>query len=198
MVSKTMASESIPETCAIAFKEWAGVCLALASGRQSVIVRKGGIAEGPGGFLPEHPAFWLYPTFVHEAEQGLKSGLSLPRLADELTIAIDTLIVVESVSRVDDMETLDGLTNLHVWTGETIRQRFNYRKPGLWVLGVRAYRRPESWIFPVTPAQLGCKSWVTLESALSTSGLVPTRTDTESAEDRDRLATALSARGSGS
>lgn len=198
MVSQTMAPESIPETCAIAFKEWAGVCAALASGRQSVIVRKGGIAEGPGGFLPEHPAFWLYPTFVHEAEQGLKSGLSLPRLADELTIAIDTLIVVESVSRVDDMETLDGLTNLHVWTGETIRKRFNYRKPGLWVLGVRAYRRPESWIVSVTPAQLGCKSWVTLESALSTSGLVPTRTDTESAEDRDRLATALRARGSGS
>ena len=45
---------------------------ALAAGRQSLILRKGGIDEGPGGFLPEHPAFWLYPTRVHQAEQGLK------------------------------------------------------------------------------------------------------------------------------
>ena len=37
----------LPETCSIAFKEWAGVCAALAEGRQSLIVRKGGIAEGP-------------------------------------------------------------------------------------------------------------------------------------------------------
>ena len=58
--------------CAVAFKEWAGICDALGAGRQCVILRKGGIAEGPGGFAPEHDAFWLYPTRVHEAEQGLR------------------------------------------------------------------------------------------------------------------------------
>ena len=62
----------LPETCPIAFKEWAGVCAALAEGRQSLIVRKGGIAEGPRGFAPEHDVFWLYPTQVHQAEQGLR------------------------------------------------------------------------------------------------------------------------------
>ena len=58
-----MTSESpepvLPVTCAFAFKEWAGVCAALESGRQSVILRKGGIADGPGGFVPDHEAFWL-------------------------------------------------------------------------------------------------------------------------------------------
>src|SRR5262249_22627308 len=63
-----------PESCAIPFKEWAGVCDALIQGRQSLIVRKGGIREGagPGEFVPEHAAFWLYPTWVHQAEQGLR------------------------------------------------------------------------------------------------------------------------------
>ncbi len=48
--------------CRTAFKEWAAVCAALSAGRQTVILRKGGIAEGPGGFQPEHGEFWLLPT----------------------------------------------------------------------------------------------------------------------------------------
>ncbi len=55
-------TSGIPESCAVAFKEWADVCAALLDGRQSLILRKGGIEEGPGGFRPEHAAFWLYPT----------------------------------------------------------------------------------------------------------------------------------------
>ena len=64
-----------PESCAVAFKEWAGVCDALIEGRQTIIIRKGGISEGagPGVFVPEHAEFWLYPTWVHQAEQGLRS-----------------------------------------------------------------------------------------------------------------------------
>src|SRR5205814_10220299 len=56
----------------IAFKEWAAVCLALASGRQSIIIRKGGIAEAGGAFAPEHDRFWLYPTYVHQQQTGLR------------------------------------------------------------------------------------------------------------------------------
>ena len=47
----------LPDDCAIAFKEWAGVCQALGDGRQTIIVRKGGIDEGPAGFRPEHRGF---------------------------------------------------------------------------------------------------------------------------------------------
>ena len=78
----------LPKTCRVAFKEWAGVCDALIEGRQTVIIRKGGISEtaGPGEFDLEHPEFWLYPTWVHQAEQGLRTGgehgpLPIPRLA---------------------------------------------------------------------------------------------------------------------
>ena len=182
---------ALPDSCAVAFKEWAGVCDALASGRQAIILRKGGIEEGPRGFVPEHPAFWLYPTFVHEAEQGLKVASTTPRPADPDVVPIGALVMVESVDRVDDLDRLLGLGPFHVWTEETVRKRFEYRKPGLWVLGVRAYRRDEPWRVEVTPAQLGCKSWVPLERPLATSGLIPARSDIEAAEDRRSLAAAL-------
>src|SRR5258705_3213217 len=44
-----------------AFKEWAIVVDALGRGEQIVILRKGGIREGRGGFHVEHPQFWLFP-----------------------------------------------------------------------------------------------------------------------------------------
>ena len=40
-----------PGGCAVAFKEWLGVCEALGSGRQSLILRKGGVAEDGGEYL---------------------------------------------------------------------------------------------------------------------------------------------------
>ena len=54
----------------VAFKEWAAVCHALAAGIQSVILRKGGIAERGGSFHPEYSRFWLYPTYFHEPRAG--------------------------------------------------------------------------------------------------------------------------------
>lgn len=165
-------AEAFPDACSIAFKEWAGVCDALGMGRQSLILRKGGVSEGPGGFEPEHRAFWLYPTFVHEAEQGLRtsgSGRSeIPGLVE-----IETLVMVEWVGRIDRVETLAGLSIFHDWTEATLLTRFRYRTPGLWAMAIRAYRLPESFSVAITPAHLGCKTWVPLESAPPTTGLVP-------------------------
>ena len=50
----------------IGFKEWSLVCNALGHGTQSVILRKGGIAEGREGFSFRHREFFLFPTFFHE------------------------------------------------------------------------------------------------------------------------------------
>jgi hypothetical protein len=169
---------SLPGSSEIALKEWAGVCAALMDGRQTLIVRKGGINEGPGGFVPEHRHFWLYPTHVHEAEQGLRlederpsPHGSSPTPADR--VSIQALASVELIRHVDSEETLSLLEPFHVWTRETIRKRFHYRRPGLWVLGVRLYCRDQPWTLVPTAEQLGCKSWVTLESPLPTEGLRP-------------------------
>ena len=45
-----------------AFKEWAIICDTLASGGQSIILRKGGIHESRDGFSFNHPEFFLFPT----------------------------------------------------------------------------------------------------------------------------------------
>src|SRR5688572_18108522 len=67
----------------IAFKECAAVCPPLAPGRQAIILRKGGIAESGGTFEPEHNRFWLYPTYVHQQQSGLKSdAIDLIRAAE--------------------------------------------------------------------------------------------------------------------
>jgi hypothetical protein len=164
-------SQAPPDSCSIAFKEWAGVCDALGSGRQSLILRKGGISEGPDGFRPEHPAFWLYPTFVHEAEQGLRTPTP-ERVETPGVVGIETLVVVEWVGRVERSEQLASLARFHDWTEATVLKRFHYRTPGLWALVVRAYRLAEPWPVAITPAQLGCKTWVPLEAPPPTSGLV--------------------------
>ena len=91
----------LPDQCAIAFKEWSEICQVLADGRQTLIVRKGGIREGPGGFSPEHQAFWLYPTYVHQAQQGLRDrepdrpGDRSPRADPGDRVSIRALAVVE-------------------------------------------------------------------------------------------------------
>ncbi|MFM7244697.1 MAG: DUF1802 family protein, partial [Planctomycetaceae bacterium] len=54
-----------------AFKEWAVICRALATGRQDVILRKGGIVEPGGAFRPDHESFLLLPTFLHQSPESL-------------------------------------------------------------------------------------------------------------------------------
>ena len=164
----------LPGTVAIAFKEWLGVCDALMTGRQALILRKGGVAETEGEFRPDHAAFWLYPTVVHQAEQGLRTP-TRDRITplDPQSVPIEALAVVEWTGRVETLDQFAALEPFHDWTEATIRGRFDYRRPGLWALVVRIHRRAEPWPLAVTPEQLGCKTWVPLDPALSTAGLEP-------------------------
>jgi hypothetical protein len=184
----------LPAICGVAFKEWAGVCDALVSGRQSLIVRKGGIAEGPRGFAPEHDTFWLYPTHVHEAEQGLRDtpkGPANPSPGPADAVTLRALAVVDSLAFVDREETLAALHDLHVWSEETIARRFHYRKPGLWVLGVRVFSRLDPHLLAVTAEQAGCKTWVSIDPPLATDRSEPVLDDAEFARRRERLVAAL-------
>jgi hypothetical protein len=185
----------LPETCPIAFKEWAGVCTALAEGRQSLIVRKGGIAEGPRGFAPEHDVFWLYPTQVHQAEQGLRIATAPPLPTEPPdTVALNALAVVDSIIFLEREETLAALFELHVWTEETLLRRFHYRRPGLWVLGVRVFRRSDPHWLEVSAEHAGCKTWLPLDPPPTTLGCVPVLDEWEFARQRAQLRTAVDGR----
>ncbi len=184
-------SASLPESCSVAFKEWAGICSALASGWQALILRKGGIAEGTAGFAPEHPAFWLYPTRLHEAQQGLREPITTPEPPPSGLLDLQALAVVTELHHLIDPEAIPRLAPLHVWSDETVQQRFQYKRPGLWVLGVRVYRLPNAHRIEDDPAFSGCKSWVPLTTRLPTLGGVPVLDDSRFDEQMERLRTAL-------
>ena len=162
-----------------AFKEWAVICKALAEGRQALILRKGGIAESGGVFTPEHARFWLYPTYVHQQRGGIKSE-ALPLLqsveADRppgRTIRLRHFAEVTSVYFVRHLDDALAINHLHQWSEETVRQRFAYREPGLYVLPVRIKRAPAPMELPETAEYEGCKTWIQLERALSDADATP-------------------------
>jgi hypothetical protein len=171
------------DSCAVAFKEWAGVCDALIAGRQALILRKGGISEGagPGVFAPEHSEFWLYPTWVHQAEQGLRlcAGTVTPVHAALAggSVPIRALVRVGSIGYVDTEERLAELEDFHVLTAETLRKRFHYRRPGLWILAARVWRHEPGYAIVATPYYAGCKTWVDLEEPLPTAPSSPVLDD---------------------
>ncbi len=167
----------------IAFKEWSAICRALAEGRQALILRKGGIAEAGGQFTPEHPRFWLYPTYVHQQQAGVKSeAADLLRAAESDRPPAGTLRLSHfaEVSGAYQVRQLFGallLDDLHVWSEATVRQRFEYRTPGLYVLPVRVYRAAAPIDLPERSEYAGCRTWVELERDLPTEGATPVLSD---------------------
>src|SRR5437588_6595222 len=65
-----------PSSLQIGLKEWATVCRALESGRQMILLRKGGIYEAAGEFEVEHREFLLFPTYLHQNPQMLKPAFA--------------------------------------------------------------------------------------------------------------------------
>ena len=110
----------------VGFKEWSLVCDALGRGTQSVILRKGGIAEG--GFSFRHREFFLFPTFFHEqiAKVRIASG-EVP--APGNTIPIRWYAKVERALRIDSLAIVQALTPLHILSAEVVRERFGYKSP---------------------------------------------------------------------
>src|SRR5438034_7706733 len=71
----------------VGFKEWSLVCDALGRGDQSIILRKGGIAEGREGFSFRHREFFLFPTFFHEHMAKVRiASANLPGASDTIAI----------------------------------------------------------------------------------------------------------------
>ncbi len=166
-----------------AFKEWAVICQALAEGKQSILLRKGGIAETGGVFSLEHTKFWLFPTYTHQQRDGIRPE-ALPWLeaveADQPaagTVRLSHWVEVTGIYRVRDEMLALLLAHVHFWSEDTVRKRFAYREPGIHVLSARVYRAPQIVTIPDTAEYQGCKSWVELEKPLPTEGSTPVLSD---------------------
>ncbi|GBD35014.1 hypothetical protein HRbin36_00118 [bacterium HR36] len=196
-----MASSPPPKLLAEnanALKEWAAVCRALETGRQIILLRKGGIHERGGVFRAEHHEFWLYPTFEHQSRAQLleeawpwldEAPHHFPKSQGQIPFQL--YAQVTAVKELASLEEALALRGFHVWTEEVVRQRFDYRRPGLSLLVLRVYRLPQAHWLPDLPRYAGCRSWVELEHPLPTAGAQPVLDDHEYAAQLRELSLRL-------
>src|SRR5258707_13552982 len=122
----------------IGCKEWSLVCSALGHGTQSVILRKGGIAEGREGFSFRRREFFLFPTFFHE-QIGKVRIAAADIAAPGKTIAIRWYAKVERALRINSVAIAEALAPLHILSIEAVRVPFGYQREGLDVTFVRVF-----------------------------------------------------------
>jgi hypothetical protein len=161
----------------VAFKEWSVVVDALGRGDQAIILRKGGLHEGRGGFRPEHGEFLLFPTRFHQQRDAVVPAAQARY--DELArdfppedrVRIEFFAGVAAVRRVTSLAAALALQGRHVWRDEVIAERFAWgREESVWALVVRVFRLPAAVELPLRPEHGGCRSWITLAEDVPTAG----------------------------
>ncbi|MTD15892.1 DUF1802 family protein [Nakamurella sp. YIM 132087] len=160
-----------------ALKEWSAAVHALLAGRQSVLLRKGGIHEkrftvpdvvtagsDGAGALP----FLLFPTVSHAHAERVRPehqdllALSAPD-AGEDAVVLRALASVVAAVEVHRPEQLDSLLPLHIWTAESVRaDRLDFRPRHRLSVLVVEVRPVEPVVVPRLPEFAGCRSWLDL------------------------------------
>ena len=170
-----------------AFKEWASVVEALATGEQFLILRKGGIHEKGKKFNVLHESFFLFPTYEHQNAEDLNSrGQQLLRqiairhtTENTADLRIEYFVKVTESLQINKFKTLQKLSGFHVWSENALRKRFDYGgERGIYALIVRVHRLPAPMILPNLPAYGGCRSWVELSAPIPLAGMQPVLSDT--------------------
>jgi hypothetical protein len=158
-----------------AFKEWAIIVDALTSGRQIIILRKGGLIEGPGGFKVEHPEFFLFPTLFHQQRESV-----LPEAQarfDEImhlmpgpeVIRLECFARVEAWQKLESLSAAYALRGLHIWRDDVVEARFDWgRSKEIYAMAVRIFRLAAPVELPMRESYAGCKSWIELAEDIDT------------------------------
>jgi hypothetical protein len=169
----------------VGFKEWALVCEALGAGKQSVLLRKGGIAEGRAGFGFRHSEFFLFPTFFHEQLVKVREpGAEIPA-PREGEIEVRYFAKLEAQQEITSWSVAAALESFHILEKSVVRERFEYKQAGLQVALVRVFRLEPAWVLPDEPAYGGCRSWVNLPEFPAQVRMKPALTD-QVHDDRTR------------
>ena len=166
-------------------KEWATVVRALEHGKQTVILRKGGILETASGFKIESKKFLLFPTWEHQETKHVK-----PEYQDFLNETLNHkpkqgYNIITSLAEILDekdifsKEIVNRLSSFHVWSDEYIEERINWmpEKP-IKAVFLRTYKIPQIEI-PLEPEFEGCKSWIELNSNQNSGQSVQTDIEIE-------------------
>ena len=151
-------------------KEWATVVKALEQGKQTVILRKGGILETASGFNIESKKFFLFPTWEHQETKHVKPEFHdfLNEVLDKKPKAgfnkISSYAEVLFEKDIESSEIINQLSSFHIWSDSYIQERRNWKpeKP-MKAVFLRTIKIPE-FNLPLEPEFSGCKSWIELNS----------------------------------
>ena len=175
----------------VALKEWSLLCDLLASGGQSILLRKGGIYESGGVFELENNEFLLYPTFVHQNPDMLKPGFSSlvkPLAHEPESVRINTWAKVHWIGQVPDRPRMNQLADMHIWNDKFLDMRFNYRPDyPLYLVLLQVYRLKSPLELPMHQDYVGCRSWVELKSPLNIESSEPVHSIPELQAIQDRI-----------
>lgn len=153
-----------------ALKEWATVVKALEQGKQTVILRKGGILETASGFNIESKRFFLFPTWEHQETKHVKPEFHdflnevLDKKPDEGFNKISSYAEILFEKDVESNDVINNLSSFHVWSDSYIQERRNWmpEKP-MKAVFLKTIKIPEINL-PLEPEFSGCKSWIELNS----------------------------------
>lgn len=185
---------------AVGLKEWAVAVDALRTGRQIMIMRKGGIREETKDFQVESEKFYFYPTFEHQRKELIKpefqdgvektaaggsSGQTEAGIVCYAELAEDILV--------SSQDELDRIAPFHIWTDRFAEERLKWKKAKpLHVMLLRVYELEQETSIPVLPEYNGCKSWIRLPAdALNNIPRRPVLADKEWNEQMSRIKAAL-------
>ena len=171
---------------------------ALGRGDQIIILRKGGISEGRGGFKMEHAHFLLFPTLFHQQREAVVPAAQIrfdelaPNFPGPDRLRLEFFAEVASAERLDSLAQAEALRGQHIWRDEVIAERFDWgREQAIFALAVKVFRLPRAFELPLSPAYGGCKSWVELETEIATDGSKPVMSAAEFENKLNRLRVAL-------
>jgi hypothetical protein len=160
-----------------ALKEWSAVVHALRQGRQTLLLRKGGIREKrfrlpeSGDGTAAGPPFLLFPTVAHAHAARVR-----PEFRDLLAVGARDVdedgVVVRSAARlvaaieVRRPDRVEELEPWHIWTSESVRaDRLDFRPRHLLAALVVEVLPIDPVRIPRRPEYAGCRSWVDVPSS---------------------------------
>ena len=171
-----------------ALKEWDVVCEALGSGRQVVVIRKGGIAEGKDGLRFEHEEFVLLPTFFHQQSERVVPEADFAARQDggegeRESVEVRHAATLVWHKLVTDRAVLSRLQAFHILTPVEVETRFVQKPaPGVQVALLRVYRLDPPRRVPWQKSFGGCRSWAEMDADLESCSRVSVLSDERFAE----------------
>lgn len=173
----------LPHQFKVALKEWHATIAALESGRQILLLRKGGLLDPEGAFALEYSQFWLAPTRFHQDATLVKSADVSFLQAPPPKLGV---LPLQSYARAEktwavSFEESEKLAQLdHIWSARWLESRFDYqREKPLFVVALRVFVLPAPFNTKLDARDSGCKSWIENSALPSAQNATPALDESE-------------------